>query len=181
LPLRNPKPPVYVVEQPLMNEIVGFNIHRGCLALAERPPRRSLDEIFRSAAAFGVEAVVLGPSCGDPLYRKAIRTSMAATLQVPFVDAGAWPGALDMFRQGGLRVLALSTSLDARPLDELPRALGRIALLVGGEGSGLSAAALAASDERVRIPMTAGVDSLNVTVAASIVLHHFAPSHLSPS
>ncbi len=179
-----------------MNEIVGFNIHRGCLALAERPPRQTLNQLpigslsrvlvlegvnnpdnvgglFRSAAAFGVEAVVLGPSCGDPLYRKAIRTSMAATLQVPFVDAGDWSSALTALRAEGLRLLALSTSREARPLGEFPRDLGRVALMVGNEGQGLSTTALAAADDHVRIPMTSYVDSLNVTVAASIALHHF--------
>ena len=194
--LRNQKPPVYVVEQPLMDEIVGFNIHRGCLALAERPLRQSIDDLplgslthllvlegvnnpdnvgglFRSAAAFGVEAVVLGPACGDPLYRKAIRTSMAATLQVPFVDAGDWLSTLTALRAEGLRLLALSTSREARPLGEFPRNLGRVALMVGNEGQGLSAAALAAADDHVRIPMTSNVDSLNVTVAASIAFHHF--------
>jgi tRNA G18 (ribose-2'-O)-methylase SpoU len=196
-------PPIYIVEQPLMDEIVGFNIHRGCLALAERPSRQSIDDLplgslthllvmegvnnpdnvgglFRSAAAFGVEAVVLGPSCGDPLYRKAIRTSMAATLQVPFVEAGDWSSALTALRAEGLRLLALSTSREARPLGEFPRDLGRVALMVGNEGQGLSAAALAAADDHVRIPMTGGVDSLNVTVATSIALYHFSSRNQSP-
>lgn len=187
---------VYVVAQELMDAIVGFNIHRGCVALAERPqglglpdlPLASLHRvlvlegvnnpdnvggIFRSACAFGVEAVVLGPACGDPLYRKAIRTSMAATLQVPFVRAEAWPGALETLRAHGLRVLALATGADARAIDEVASAGGRDALVVGNEGTGLSAAALAAADGRVRIPMAPGVDSLNVTVAASIAMHHF--------
>ena len=109
--------PVYVAEQPVMDAIAGFNIHRGCLALAHRPVAATLDRIatgplarvlvlegvnnpdnigglFRTAAAFGVDMVVLGPSCGDPLYRKAIRTSMAATLVVPFVTAPQWPGEI---------------------------------------------------------------------------------------
>src|SRR4029079_8774989 len=118
------------VEQPLMNAVTGFNMHRGCLALAERPPlhvlpddlspatRRVLvlegvnnpDNIggcFRTAAAFGIDLVVLGPRCNDPLYRKAIRTSMAATLQVPYVDAGAWPAALHRLHATGFHVVAL--------------------------------------------------------------------------
>jgi tRNA G18 (ribose-2'-O)-methylase SpoU len=178
-----------------MDHIVGFNIHRGCLALAERPPRKTLDDLplgglaralvlegvnnpdnvgglFRSAAAFGVEAVVLGPACGDPLYRKAVRTSMGASLQVPFVDAGAWPAALVQLKAAGLRVVALTPRPDALPLNELARAAERAALVVGTEGAGLTRDALNAADAHVRIPMRAHVDSLNVTVAASIALFH---------
>ena len=187
---------LYVVDQDAMDEAVGFNFHRGCLALAERPDPRGLADLrdtvprrvlvlegvnnpdnvgglFRSAAAFGVDAVVLGPACGDPLYRKAIRTSMAATLQVPAVVAEGWPSTLELLRGAGLRVLALTPHPDAVPLESLPREFGRLALVVGTEGSGLTAAALDACDERVRIRTTAAVDSLNVTVAASIALAYF--------
>lgn len=188
--------PLYAVDQQTMNAIAGFNIHRGCLALAERPPARGLDTlaldrltrlvvlegvnnpdniggIFRSAAAFGVDAVVLGPACSDPLYRKAVRTSMAATLAVPFAVAGAWPDALTTLRAHGLAIIALTPAADARAIDDVPRDLARAALLVGAEGDGLSAAALAAADVHVRIPMASTVDSLNVTVATSIALHHW--------
>jgi len=191
------EPPVLVVSQALLNEVAGFNFHRGCLALAERPPREVLSAahvanahrvvvfeqvnnpdnvggIFRSAAAFGVDLVVIGPGCSDPLYRKAIRTSMAATLQVPFVDAGAWPGALDVLRDAGFERIALTPAADATPLDEIPRDLDRVALLIGAEGGGLSDDALAHADRRARIAMASGIDSLNVTVAASIALHHCA-------
>ena len=190
-------PPVYLVGQAVMNGVAGFNIHRGCLALAERPAipvlsaaalagaRRlvvlehvnnpdNVGGIFRSAAAFGVDAVILGPECGDPLYRKAIRTSMSGTLQVPFAYAGQWPEALTTLRHRGFRVLALTPAPDARALDDVPRNLDRVALVVGSEGDGLSAEALAAADEHVRIPMPGSADSLNVTVAASIALHHFS-------
>ena len=190
-----PEIPIFVADQAAMNEIVGFNIHRGCLALAERPPRATLANLdlagarrllvlegvnnpdnvgglFRSAAALGTDAVVLGPACGDPLYRKAVRTSMAAALAVPFVDAGAWPDALATMRDAGWHVIALTPSPDARTLDEVPRALARVALLVGAEGPGLSEAALALATIRARIPMNNAVDSLNVTVAASIALHY---------
>lgn len=187
---------VYVVDQSLMNEVVGFNIHRGCLALAHRPRLQTLDDlvrpasrralvlegvnnpdnvggIFRSAAAFGVDAVVLGPGCGDPLYRKAIRTSMAATLQVPFCDAGDWPRALETLRTRGFRVLALSTDAGAEPLESVsPTAPDHVAPVVGNEGHGLTEAALNGCDARVRIRMSSAVDSLNVTVATSIAMHH---------
>ena len=187
---------VFVVDQPTMNGIAGFNIHRGCLALAYRPPTRSLADlplarahrvvvmegvnnpdnvggIFRSAAAFATDAIVLGPACSDPLYRKSIRTSMAATLAVPFADAGAWPQAIDVLRSQGFRVLALTPAEDAAPLHDLAHDADRIAILVGSEGEGLSREALAAADRRVRIRMPGPADSLNVTVAASIALHWF--------
>ena len=206
--------PVYVVEQALMNAIAGFNIHRGCLALAHRrkveatpsvgltgpveatPSLRLtvLDRIatgplsrvlvmegvsnpdnvgglFRTAAAFGADLVVLGPSCGDPLYRKAIRTSMAATLVVPFVTAPQWPGAITDLRTDGFTVAALTPHPDAVPLRDVARH-PKIALMVGAEGNGLSDAALAAATLRVRIPMRSAIDSLNVTVSASIAMYH---------
>lgn len=188
--------PVYVVEQALMNDVAGFQIHRGCLALAHRPERRDLASLdltacrrllvlegvnnpdnvgglFRNAAAFGVHAVVLGPRCGDPLYRKAIRTSMGASLIVPFVEAGEWPTALDQIASAGTRVIALTPDGDAPELAALVDTGVPVALLLGAEGEGLSAAALAAARERTRIPMAAQVDSLNVATAAAIALYHF--------
>ena len=183
----------HVVDQALMNGLTGFNMHRGCLALAERPRESSLSEsdsvtarrvlvlegvnnpdniggLFRSAAAFGVDLVVLGPGCSDPLYRKSIRTSMAATLQVPFVNAGAWPDALSWLRAQSFHVVALTPAPDARPVHEC-MCRERMAFLAGAEGDGLSPGAMASADERVRIPIDDAVDSLNVTVAVSIALH----------
>lgn len=190
--------PIYLVDQALMNDIAGFNIHRGCLALAHRrkveatpalglpvltgPLARILvmegvnnpdnvGGLFRTAAAFGVELVVLGPNCGDPLYRKAIRTAMASTLVVPFVNAPQWPGALADLKADGFAVVALTPRHDALPLRELPRR-AKLALVVGAEGDGLTEAAMAAATVRVCIPMTAAMDSLNVTTAASIAMYH---------
>lgn len=186
--------PIYLVDQALMNGIVGFNIHRGCLALARRPEPATLDRIaagplsrvlvmegvnnpdnvgglFRTAAAFGVELVILGPNCGDPLYRKAIRTSMAATLVVPFVTAPGWPSAITDLRADGFTVASLTPRHDALPLMDLPRR-AKLALVVGAEGDGLTEPAMAASTYRVCIPTTAAVDSLNVTTAASIAMYH---------
>jgi tRNA G18 (ribose-2'-O)-methylase SpoU len=186
--------PCYIVDQATMNATVGFDIHRGCVALAERPVLPALDRfdlstlaravvleavnnpdniggIFRSAAAFGAELVVLGPGCGDPFYRKAIRTSMAATLEMPIAVAERWPSALDALRAAGLQVIAFTPAADAEALEDVPRGQ-RMALLFGTEGAGLSAPALASADRRVRIRTTGRVDSLNVTVAASIAMHH---------
>lgn len=129
--------------------------------------------IFRNAAAFGATAVVLGPHCCDPLYRKAIRTSMGAALRVPFLHAGAWPGALGALRRAGFTVVALTPRADAVSIEEFLREgqPARLALLAGSEGAGLSAEALAAADVRMRIPMASGVDSLNVATAVGIALY----------
>ena len=187
-----PDMPVFVVRQADMNAVVGFNIHRGCLALAERPAPATLADLdltsvnrllviegvnnpdnvgglFRNAAALGCAAVILGPECGDPLYRKAIRTSMAAVLTLPWVQAGAWPDALARIRAAGLTVVACTPSAAARSLYDggLPR---RAAVLVGAEGTGLTTEALAAADLSVRIPMHGAMDSLNVATAAAVVL-----------
>ena len=192
LPLSNA--PIYLVAQALMNAIAGFNIHRGCLALAHRPTVAPLDRVadgplsrvlllegvnnpdnvgglFRTAAAFGADLVVMGPSCGDPLYRKAIRTSMGATLAVPYVTASQWPGAITDLRTDGFTVAALTPQHQAVPLHHVSRH-AKLALVVGAEGDGLSEAALAAATFCVRIPMTPMVDSLNVTTAASIAMYH---------
>lgn len=189
--------PVYLADQSLMNGIAGFDIHRGCLALAARHRERTLDRaqgdrahralilegisnpdnvggLFRSAEAFGVDLVVLGPNCGDPLYRKAIRTSMASTLSVPYVQAGNWPDAIGLLRDSGFQVIALTPSASAGPIAGVTPAGPKVALLVGAEGSGLSEPAMQAADLRARIPMTAAIDSLNVATAASIALYHFS-------
>ena len=186
--------PLYVAEQEVMNDLAGFNIHRGCLALVKRPVAPSLDRItagplarvlvlegvnnpdnvgglFRSAAAFGIELVVLGPNSGDPLYRKAIRTSMGATLSVPFASAPQWPGAIRELRADGFTVVALTPDRAVGTLDAIfPHA--KLALLVGSEGTGLTDEAMRASTLRIRIPTTTDVDSLNVTTAASIAMYH---------
>ena len=195
--------PIYVAEQALLNSITGFKFHRGCLALARRPvpadvvsPLRgaqrgahstrfvalegvgnpdNIGGIFRVAAAFGVDAVLLDPSSGDPLYRKAIRTSMGAALQIPFARLEQWPEGLDAFKRDGFRVLALTPRADARPLDDMVRDTSpRWILLAGAEGPGLSEAAQAAADVHVRIPIAETVDSLNVTVAVGIALSRLA-------
>ena len=195
--------PVYVADQALMNQIAGFNIHRGCLALAKRPPASRLDPpavaqtrrllvlegvnnpdnvggIFRSADAFGVDLVVLGPDCGDPLYRKAVRTSMASTLSVAFAEAGGWPDALDILREQGFQVVALTPDARAMPLGRVDPVAPKVAVMVGAEGPGLSAEALSRADIQVRIPMHGGMDSLNVTTAASIALYHFSSRPQDP-
>ena len=127
--------------------------------------------IFRNAAAFGVDAVLLDPASGDPLYRKAIRTSMGAALSLPFVRLEPWPDALKELADQGFRVLALTPRAGATTLDEIAqRPPDRWVLLAGAEGPGLSDAALATAEVHIRIPTTAAIDSLNVTVAVGIAL-----------
>jgi tRNA G18 (ribose-2'-O)-methylase SpoU len=185
----------YVAEPPVLVAIGGFNFHRGCLGIGRRPAAEPLAQapldgvrrivaleglaqadnvgsVFRNAAAFGVELVLIGPKCCDPLYRKALRTSMGAALAIPYVHAVDWPRDLERLRTEGFRVLALTPRAAVAIADEAARHAGeRVALLVGAEGTGLSAAAIDASDECVRIPMAAGVDSLNVATATGIALH----------
>lgn len=192
---RLPDLPIFVVEQSDMHQITGFNIHRGCLAVGERPApvewtdivrnaRRvvvlehvanadNVGGIFRNAAAFGADAVLVGPSCTDPLYRKAIRTSMGAALRVPFAAMADWPADLIRLRERGFSVVALTPEASAVPLQRCAPALrdDRVALLVGHEGEGLSPGALQAATVRVRVPTSDAVDSLNVAAAAAIALY----------
>ena len=136
--------------------------------------------VFRNAAAFGA-SVLLSPACCDPLYRKAIRTSMGAVLRVPFARLDEWPSALAEVRAAGFTMAALTLREPAETLAMFarrPRA-GRLAWLVGTEGAGLSDAVEAAADHRVRIPISRAVDSLNLAVAVGIALHAFGDPHLA--
>jgi tRNA G18 (ribose-2'-O)-methylase SpoU len=190
-----PEVPVYVCEVADFLGITGYNIHRGCLALVERPAPITINQllggartivaleavanadnvggIFRNAAAFGADGVLLSPTCCDPLYRKAVRTSMGAALRVPFARADDWPQALASLRAQRFAVVALTPrdsaeSLDAFTSRERP---SRVALLLGTEGAGLSSLAEEAAAHRVRIPISDGVDSLNIAAAAGIALY----------
>jgi tRNA G18 (ribose-2'-O)-methylase SpoU len=187
--------PILSLPSAEMEQVTGVHFHRGVLAVGERPELPSVVDLlarasrllvlesvndhenigarFRNAAAFGVDGVVLDPTTADPLYRRATRVSLGHVLHVPFarVAEGRWPGALDDVRAAGFTVLALTPAGDAEAVGvvaaERPP---RVALLVGAEGPGLTHAAMAAADRRVRIPMAAGVDSVNVATAAAIVL-----------
>lgn len=191
---------VYLCESPVLEGVTGFHFHRGCLALARRPPARDTSDllrahrlvaleaignpdniggIFRTAAALGAGGIVLDPTTGDPLYRKAIRTSMAATLKVPWVRLSAWPDGLNAFRDATFTLIALTPHPSALTLREFARnhaAADRLMLMLGGEGPGLSPRALAMADARVRIPVDPAVNSLNVVVAAGIALERLRRS-----
>jgi tRNA G18 (ribose-2'-O)-methylase SpoU len=196
-------PPVYVAPQAVVNGVAGFDMHRGCLALGVRPAAAdwpalvdafppvarlvlldaisnadNIGGIFRSAAALGAHAVLLGPGCGDPLYRKAIRTSIGATLVVPFATVTGWTAVADVLHARGFRLLALTPSAGEPIAEEAEtiRRQPRLAIFAGAEGDGLGSDALAAADRFLRIPMVPGVDSLNVTVAVGIALHRLTPA-----
>jgi tRNA G18 (ribose-2'-O)-methylase SpoU len=187
--------PIYSMPAAAMADVTGVHFHRGVLAVAERPvlppvaelvvgarrvlvleavnDHENIGALFRNAAAFGVDAVVLDPTTADPLYRRATRVSLGHVLRVPFarVADGGWPGALGDLQASGFTTVALTPAADAESLGQLvadrPE---RVALVLGAEGPGLTAAALAATARRVRIPMSAGVDSVNVATAAAIAL-----------
>jgi tRNA G18 (ribose-2'-O)-methylase SpoU len=186
----------YSLDKWLLSEVVGFRVTRGVLASATRPApadpaallaraRRvavlealndfeNLGGVFRNAAAFGVDAVLLDPRCADPLYRRSVRVSMGHVLRVPFaVLGGPWPSSLELLREHGFELLALTPAPGAEPLREVAPP-PRWAVLLGAEGPGLTAAALARADRLVRIPMADGVDSLNVATAAAVAFAHLS-------
>ncbi|MEU8045835.1 RNA methyltransferase [Micromonospora echinofusca] len=183
--------PVYAATQDVLQRATGFHVHRGVLASFRRKPlpvaadvlaaaRRvviledvnnhtNLGAVFRGAAALGIDAVLLSPSCADPLYRRSVRVSMGEVFAVPYAKLEQWPAGLDQVREAGFTVLAMTPAPDAVPIQRLtPTQRERAALLLGAEGPGLTAAAQSASDVRVVIPMRRGVDSLNVAAAAAV-------------
>jgi tRNA G18 (ribose-2'-O)-methylase SpoU len=187
--------PYFVASAELMAQVVGFHLNRGVLAIADRVDFPSADEllaaassvavlegvgdpenlgaIFRNAAALGVGAVLLAGGCGDPLYRRSVRVSMGTVLGVPFAPL-RWPGdGLELLRRSGFRLVAMTPSGDLTLQDA--RTGGRVAIMVGSEGPGLTPEALQAADDRVSIPMARGVDSLNVATAAAIAFATLVP------
>ena len=132
----------------------------------------NLGALFRNAAGFGIDGVVLDPTTADPLYRRSVRVSMGHVLGVPWTRFPAWPEGLDEVRAAGFTVVALTPAPGSESIEDLAAdPPERVALLVGAEGPGLSDAALAAADRRVRIPLSSSVDSLNVATAAAIAFH----------
>ncbi len=126
--------------------------------------------MFRSAAALDVDAVLVTPRCADPLYRRSIRVSMGTVFQVPWTRLEAWPQGIDVLHDAGFDVLALALSEQAVALDEAELGPERkVALVLGAEGHGLTDATLRAVDQHVIIPMSGGVDSLNVAAASAVV------------
>jgi tRNA G18 (ribose-2'-O)-methylase SpoU len=197
--------PVYLVSDEVARRLTGYRVHRGALAAVARPPLPAVGQVlaaarrvvvledlvdhgnvgavFRCAAAFGADAVILSPRCADPLYRRAVKVSMGAVFAVPYARMADWYGGLGQLRAAGFRLLALTPDQSATPIGAaLPAGLsqaGRVALLLGGEGDGLSARWMGEADQAVCIPMSAsamalGVDSLNVVAAAAVACHALA-------
>lgn len=185
--------PVYVGADDVIEEMTGFHLHRGALASMQRPvlapytellrgARRALvledivdhtnvGAIFRSAAALGVDAVLVTPRCADPLYRRSVRVSMGTVFQVPWTRIEPWPQAVNDLQAQGFSVASLALRDDAISLDELVADIPeRLVMVLGAEGDGLARRTVDASDLVVRIPMAGGVDSLNVAAASAVVL-----------
>jgi tRNA G18 (ribose-2'-O)-methylase SpoU len=188
--------PIYAASQAVMDAVVGFPIHRGILAFGARPPdpgaaalladaparalvmvlvgianHDNMGGLFRNAAAFGVHAVLLDGTCCDPLYRKAIRVSVGATLKVPFARLAQGEDVIQRLAAAGFEPLALSPN-GASHIRQVARP-DRAAILLGAEGPGLPPDLLARTTT-VAIPMSPGWDSLNVAAASAIVLHALA-------
>ena len=195
--------PVFVADEHVLERMTGFHLHRGALAAMQRPVLPSLAGLlatarsgeparrvvvlenlvdhtnvgaaFRSAAALGVDAVLVTPQCADPLYRRSVRVSMGTVFQVPWTRLDSWPGDIATLQGAGFTVASLALSDDSVSLDEfasLPALRGpdaRLAMVMGTEGDGLGWRTIAACDYTVKIPMDHGVDSLNVAAASAVV------------
>ncbi|MFD1054950.1 TrmH family RNA methyltransferase [Terrabacter terrigena] len=185
--------PVYFGEHDVIEQLTGFHLHRGALAAMQRPQLPDVESllagarrvvvledvvdhtnvgaIFRSAAALGVDAVLVTPRCADPLYRRSIRVSMGTVFQVPWTRIDPWPGGLDLLRAAGLTIVAMALTDDSVSLDQLEAdPPDRVALVLGTEGDGLSHHTVGGAEVTVRIPMAGGVDSLNVAAASAVAM-----------
>jgi tRNA G18 (ribose-2'-O)-methylase SpoU len=195
-----PDVPVLVCDPPVLEAVTGYDFHRGCLALARRPATElplgsfagaarlialegvanpdNVGGLFRVALALGAGGVILDRTSADPLYRKAIRTSMAASLRVPFTRVERWPDALDELKALGYRVIALTPDPGAPSIDAYVLEPGaRLILALGSEGAGLKPESMRYADLRLRIPIDPRADSLNVVVAAGIALNRTSTKH----
>jgi tRNA G18 (ribose-2'-O)-methylase SpoU len=198
LPAADASVPIYLTSHETARAVVGFDFHRGCVALGERALEPSLAAlagrpgsrvlvvledasnpdnvggVFRNGRAFGADAILLSSGCADPLYRKAIRVSMGASLVVPFAHLSDWKDGLARLREAGYTLVALTpdpSALDIALLGAAWPLPSRVAVLLGSEGHGLSAETRAAADLEMRIAMAPGVDSVNVATSAGIALH----------
>ncbi|EGD54222.1 TrmH family RNA methyltransferase [Gordonia neofelifaecis] len=187
--------PFYRASAEVMAEVIGFHLNRGVLAAARRPVERTvvdviehartvavlegvndhenIGSIFRNAAGLGVDAVVFGAGCADPLYRRCVRVSMGHALLVPFAKSQDWPGDLDVLRDSGFTTVALTPGEGSVPLAGAVSG-GKVAFLVGAEGPGLAEHTMRRCDVRARIPMSRGTDSLNVATAAAVAFYERA-------
>ena len=189
---RFPDVPVYTAERELLARLTGYTLTRGVLCAMRRPAPKSPTEviagakriavlesvvdatnigaIFRSAAALGMDAVLLSPTCCDPLTRRAVRVSMGTVFQLPWATFDTWPaGGMEILRGAGFATCAMALRDDSLALgDERLNSLPKLAIVLGAEGDGLANGTIAACDYTVRIPMAHGVDSLNVAAAIAV-------------
>lgn len=185
--------PCYVLSEALAEEVTGFHVHRGALASLRRLPLPSVDAvldgarsvlvledlvdhtnvgaILRSGAALGFDAVLLAPRCADPLYRRAIKVAMGAVFSLPWTRLPDWYDALPDLGTRGFTTVALTLAPDAVPIEEAVAGVDRVALVLGSEGHGLSARWEESADRRAIIPMSAGIDSLNVAAATAVACY----------
>jgi tRNA G18 (ribose-2'-O)-methylase SpoU len=197
---RWPEVPVFVVTEDLAEEVTGFHVHRGALASLHREERHSVADlltrqrlviledivdhtnvgaILRNAAALGWDGALLSPRAADPLYRRSIKVSMGAVFSLPWARISDWSGAPARLTDAGFLTVALSLAPDAVDLARLAADLRpdqRVAIMVGTEGAGLSAHWTAGAAIRARIPMSAGIDSLNVAAASAIACYSLSLS-----
>jgi tRNA G18 (ribose-2'-O)-methylase SpoU len=190
--------PIYVAPAVVLESVTGYDVHRGALAAMHRPLLASVADvvrdarlvvvlegivdhtnvgaIFRSVAGLGADAILVSPTCADPLYRRSVKVSMGTVFQVPWTRIEPWPAALGELRDAGFIVAALALSDDAVSLADFAAAgHERVALVMGTEGDGLSRGALDGADQVVTIPMAGGVDSLNVAAASAVAVWELRP------
>ncbi|GAB3867091.1 RNA methyltransferase [Nocardioides maradonensis] len=185
--------PCFVLSEAMAEQVTGFHVHRGALASLERPPLPPLDEvldgarsilvleeivdhtnvgaIFRSGAALGFDAVLLAPRCADPLYRRSIKVAMGAVFSVPWTRLDSWYDALPDLEARGFTTVALTLADDAVPIEEAVAGVDKVALVLGSEGHGLSPRWQETAARRAIIPMSRGIDSLNVAAASAVACY----------
>ncbi|NYE38253.1 tRNA G18 (ribose-2'-O)-methylase SpoU [Nocardioides cavernae] len=185
--------PCFVLSEEMIEQVTGFHVHRGALASLRRQQLPPVDDvlagarsvlvledivdhtnvgaIFRSGAALGFDAVLLAPRCADPLYRRSIKVGMGAVFSTPWTRLPDWYDALPELSRRGFTTVALTLSEDSVPIEEAVAGVGRLALVLGSEGHGLSPRWEASADRRAIIPMAAGIDSLNVAAATAVACY----------
>ncbi|MFJ9391474.1 TrmH family RNA methyltransferase [Nocardioides sp. NPDC101246] len=185
--------PCYVMSEKAAEEVTGFHVHRGALASLKRRPLPSVDTvlagarsvlvledivdhtnvgaIFRSGAALGFDAVLLAPRCADPLYRRAIKVAMGAVFALPWTRLPDWYEALPSLSAAGFTTVALTLADDAVDIEKAVEGVDKVALVLGSEGHGISPRWQQAADRRAIIPMSAGIDSLNVAAATAVACY----------
>ena len=185
--------PCFVLCEALAEQVTGFHVHRGALASLERRALPSVASvlaearsvlvledlvdhtnvgaIFRSGAALGFDAVLLSPRCADPLYRRSIKVGMGAVFTTPWTRLPDWYGALPALSEAGFTTVALTLAADSVPIESAVAGVDRLALVLGGEGHGLSHRWEQSSERRATITMRAGIDSLNVAAATAVACY----------